>query len=41
MGDGPPELRAELALLIGALRTTPQMTGSRLLDFSREPDQKK
>ena len=39
MADVPPPLRGELAILVGTLRTTPQMTGSRLLNYV--PDSKK
>ena len=32
----PPSLRAELAAVVGTLRTTPRMTGSRLLNYGSE-----
>jgi hypothetical protein len=37
-GDIAPQLRVELAILIGTLRTTPQLTGSRLLGFVPDPE---
>ena len=36
--DVAPPLRVELAILVGTLRTTPQMTGSRLLGFVPDPE---
>ena len=36
--DVPAALRTELAVLVGTLRTTPQVTGSRLLDFTPDPE---
>jgi hypothetical protein len=34
--DLPAPLRVELAAVVGTMRTTPKMTGSRLLNFRPE-----
>jgi CheY-like chemotaxis protein len=39
--DLPPALRAELAILVGTLRTTPQATGEGLLRYIPDPEPKK